>query len=93
MRIFQVIKAATNSSVPGNQTWYRNLYEPLIDMGCEVFLFPANDGWEAMYRKDKQLKAKFSQRLIDTFIKEHEKAPFDVFFSYIMDGIVEPAIM
>ena len=32
MHIFQVLEKSTNAAVLGNQTWYRNLYEPLAEM-------------------------------------------------------------
>ena len=42
MRIFQVLSNTTNSNLPHNNTWYRNLYEPLIEMGHDVFLYDSN---------------------------------------------------
>lgn len=93
MRIFQVIEAKANSSVSNNQTWYRNLYEPLIDLGHEVFLFRAEDASEAMARKNVGFCAKFSQQLIDKFKQEHQKKHFDLFFSYLKDGMVEASII
>jgi spore maturation protein CgeB len=89
LRIFQVISAKANSGIDGNLTWYRNLYEPLIEMGHEVVLFPAYDGELAMARKDRKLRACFSQRLLDKFQKEHARKPFDLFFAYLKEGMVE----
>jgi spore maturation protein CgeB len=93
MRIFQVIESSTNLSLTNNQTWYRNLYEPLIEMGHEVVLFPAEEGRQAMQRNDAKSRATFSQKILDTFKREHEKRHFDLFFAYLMDGMIEPGII
>lgn len=91
MRIFQVLEGSANAAVPGSQTWHRNLYEPLVEMGHEVVLFDVREGKWAMQRNDAQARAAFSQKLLDTFCHEHNQKPFDLFFSYLMDGMVEPA--
>ena len=91
MRIFQVIEATSNSALAKNQTWYRNLYEPLLDLGHEVILFPANEGRLAKLRKDQKLKERFSQKLVDIFKENHSQKPFDLFFAYLMDDMINPA--
>jgi hypothetical protein len=91
MRIFQVLEGSTNAAVPGSQTWYRNLYEPLVEMGHEVVLFSAEEGRLAMRRNDVQARATFSQKLLDTFRREYAQKPFALFFAYLMNGMVEPA--
>jgi spore maturation protein CgeB len=93
MRIFQVLENSTNTSLSNNKTWYRNLYEPLIDMGHDVFLFDAAEGRIAMNEKDSDARAIYSHRLYDTFKTEHNKSPFSLFFSYLMDGMIEPEII
>ena len=93
LRIFQVISASANSSIAGNLTWYRNLYEPLIEMGHEVVLFPADEGELAMARKDKRLRADFSQKLLDKYRQEHSQKPFDLFFAYLKEGMVDPTVI
>ncbi|NEP84932.1 MAG: glycosyltransferase family 1 protein, partial [Okeania sp. SIO3B3] len=35
------------------------------------------------------LRDQFSQTILDTFRAEHAKKPFDVFFAYLMDGMVD----
>ena len=90
MRIFQVLEGSANAVVPGNQTWYRNLYEPLVEMGHEIVLFSAKEGRLAMQRNDTRARAAFSQKLVDTFHGEHARKPFSLFFAYLMDGMVEP---
>lgn len=91
MRIFQVLEGSSNVAVPGSQTWHRNLYEPLVEMGHEVVLFSVTEGRLAMQRNDASARAAFSQKLLDTFRREHAKNPFVIFFAYLMDGMVEPA--
>lgn len=90
MRIFQVLRATANVAVPDNQTWHRNLYEPLLEMGHDVILFSSAEGKRAMQRNDSEARAAFSQNLLDLFGKEHDKRPFDLFFAYLMDGMVDP---
>ncbi|MGO9273600.1 MAG: glycosyltransferase [Terriglobia bacterium] len=89
MRIFQVIEATSNAAVPGSQAWHRNLYEPLVEMGHEVFLFSTEDGRRAMERNDVKARARFSQKLLETFRREHTKKPFDLFFAYLMGGMAD----
>ncbi len=90
MRIFQVLESFTNERVPWNKTWYRNLYEPLIDLGHEVVLFPSEMGREALSKKDQVLRKEFSTNLVKKFTEEHNKNNFDLVFFYLMDGMFEP---
>ena len=90
MRIFQTITATANYSVSNNSTWYRNLHEPLVEMGHDVVLFPADEGIQAMRQNSPRMYAAFSQKLCDTFNRAHSKKPFDLFFAYLMDGMVDP---
>jgi len=89
MRIFQAIDVTTNSSVPGNRTWYRNLHEPLVEMEHDVVLFLVEGGRRAMQSKDAVVRAAFSEKLLDAFRRENAKKPFDLVFTYLMDGMVE----
>jgi spore maturation protein CgeB len=91
MRIFQVLENLANVDVPENQTWYRNLHEPLIEMGHDVVLLSPKAGRLAMQRKDRKLRARFSQLVLDKFRTEHKRKPFDLFFSYLMDGMIDAA--
>lgn len=90
MRIFQVLEGTSNGAVPGSQTWLRNLYEPLVEMGHDVVLLSVEEGRKAMQRNDLPARAAFSQKLLETFRRENIKKPFDLFFAYLMDGMVEP---
>ena len=89
MRIFQTFNYSATSSYPKNLTWYRNLYEPLLDLGHDVYLYPADEGFKAMINSDSNLKETFSQKLLFRFLCEHKKSPFDLFFSYLNDDMVD----
>ena len=89
MRVFQVIEASSNTVLAANQTWRRNLYETLVDMGVEVVLFPAEEGRKALDQASPELRAAFSQKLLDAFRREHSRQPFDLVFTYLMDGMVD----
>ena len=65
MRIFQTLEGSSNSAVPGSQTWLRNLYEPLVEMGHDVVLFSATAGRLAMQHNDSEARARYSQKLLD----------------------------
>lgn len=93
MRIFQTFSVKANYSVKENQTWYRNLYEPLVEMGHDVVFYSAQAGEFAMRKSDLDLRADFSQKLLEAFTTEHSKKPFDMFFSYFMDGMIEPDVI
>jgi len=93
MRIFQVIEASTNTCLPSNRTWYRNLHESLIDLGHDVVLFEAEEGRKAMVRNDVGLRSSFSERLLNKFRQEQKIKPFDLFFAYLMDGMIEPTVI
>ena len=91
MRIFETIDFAANAQIRGNQTWGRNLYEPLLDLGHDVVLFSSRQGWNALAAQSTRMKEVFSTQLLDAFHREHKKRPFDLFFAYLMDGMVDPA--
>jgi len=93
MRIFQAIPNSTNPKVPGSLTWYRNLYEPLVELGHEVTLFPAEEGLKARKKGKVNLRARFSQKLLDTFRREYTRRPYDLFFSYFTDGMVDAGVI
>ena len=76
-----------------NKSWLRNLYEPLIEMGHDVVLTTTNEGKAAMRRRNSIMRAAFSQRLLGKFKREHSKKPFDLFFAYLMDGMIDPDVI
>src|SRR5947208_1500711 len=93
MPIFQAIEDTSKAAVPGSQTWRRYLYEPLVEMGHDVFFFSITEGRIAAAREDQEGRARSSQRLLEMFQIEHARRPFDLFFSYFMDGMVEPGVV
>lgn len=92
MRIFLTLNPSANLSVPGSMTWYRNLYEPLIDLGHDVYLLRIDTVAENLGLKlnSKQFNAEFSQNLLEIFKKENDKKEFELFFSYLTDLHVNP---
>jgi spore maturation protein CgeB len=93
MRIFQVFDESGNTSVPNNNSWYRNLYEPLRDLGCDVTFLSAAPGRIARQTNDARLRGRFSEQLLDLFRREHKRQPFDLFFAYLTQGMVEPGVI
>jgi hypothetical protein len=89
LRIFQAIGAAGSALVPRSQSWRRNLYDSLVEMGHDVVLFSTEGGTSAAKRRDQKALARFSQKLADTFYREHAKKPFDLFFAYLSDDTVD----
>lgn len=89
-RIFQLLNAgSTNSAIPQNTTWFRNLYEPLVDLGCDVVyeVVPPAVKLKTATRAAVEL---FSSQLVDKFKRLHKEKPFDLFFSYVRDGMILP---
>ena len=93
MRIFQILEASANLGVTSNRTWWRNLHEPLVDMGHDVVLVDAEPGRRGMHSLGGRTRATFSQHLLDVFRREHKRKPFDLVFAYLMDGMVEPGLI
>jgi len=91
MRIFLTLSPSGNRSVPGSMTWYRNLYEPLLDLGHDVYLLRIDEAEDKLgvNRRAKLFQGKFSQYLLDAFQKESIKKPFGLFFSYLTDSEIE----
>jgi len=73
MRIFQVIEFSTNPSAPNNQTWYRNLYEPLIELGHDVTLVSADAGRKALFGKNDKIRKEVNETLVRKFKEENKK--------------------
>ena len=93
MRIFQVLAGSANYYVKQNQTWLRNLHEPLLEMGHDVILHSATMGTKAMREKNPRLRARFGEILLETFKTELKKKPIDLFFAYLMDGMVDTDVL
>jgi spore maturation protein CgeB len=91
MRIFLALHPSANISVPGSMTWYHNLYEPLIDLGHEVFFLRLDElAVKSGYSfRSKKFKEFLSREIVSVFKREHIKKPFNLFFSYLTDNDVE----
>lgn len=92
MRIFLALNPSSNPGVKNSMTWYRNLYEPLVELKHDVYLLRIDLSAKELKvkRRTKKFKQKFSQKLLDVFKKEQGKKPVDLFFSYLMDSEIEP---
>jgi spore maturation protein CgeB len=93
MRVFEVLQSTAISRIRENKTWYRNLYEPMVDIGCDVILFPAEKAFSAMRSKNKEKVAEVSDELLKTIKKEHTKKPIDLFFAYLMDNCIDSQVI
>ena len=93
LRILQVLAASTNDAVSANSVWERNLHAPLVEMGHDVVLVPADDVRVALKNGDAQAGARFSEALLARFRREHARRPFDLVFAYLIDGMVEPGVI
>jgi spore maturation protein CgeB len=93
LRIVMCIGESTNASVPGNHVWRRNLYDTLCSLGHDVVLLPAEAGRKAMVRNDARARERFGEETLATFAREHAKRPFDLFFAYLMDGMIDPDVI
>jgi hypothetical protein len=71
----------------------RNFHDPLIQLGHDVVFLPAEDGRRARVADDAHARAVFSEAVLTRFRGEHAKRPFDLFFSYLMDGMIEPEVI
>ncbi len=84
-----------NASVPGSLTWIQNLYEPLLDLGHEVFLLRIDEAAKVINAKysTKKFKELFSEYLLAKFREEHKKNHFDFFLSYFTDKLIFPSVI
>ncbi len=92
MRILQLIEATGNAAVT-SQMWMHNLHEPLLDLGCEVDLISTTPARKAWREHDARGIAEFSERVLAHFRREHARAPFDLFFTYLVDGMLDPVVI
>jgi len=93
LRIFEIVSASTNDAIPGNTVWIRNLHDPLVQMGHDVMLLRAEDARRALATNDAEARDRFSSAVVKRFKREHAKRPFDLFFGYLMDGMIDPAAL
>jgi spore maturation protein CgeB len=87
-----VLHSSGNYSIPGSMTWYRNLYEPLLDLEHEVHLLRLEElskEWKIRFRT-RAFMIRLSEQLPVLFARAHKKKPFDLFFSYLTNLDIEP---
>jgi spore maturation protein CgeB len=92
MRILQLIESAGNAAV-SSQMWMRNLHEPLLDLGCDVDLISTTPSRDAWRDRDARAMANFNECVLTHFRREHKRAPFDMLFTYVVDGMLDPAVI
>jgi spore maturation protein CgeB len=93
LRIFQVLESGANRLVKNNQTWRRNLHEPLISLGHDVFLFSLDEAEQSSCLNKKTSSFTLSEKLLEVFKRECRIKPFDLFFAYLKDGMVEYSVI
>lgn len=95
MRIFLSLLPLGNSSVPGSKTWLNNLYEPLLDLGHDVFLVRIDEAAEYLKvkRGTPKFKDKFSEYILQSFKKEYTVQKFDLFISYFWDNYIHAQVI
>ncbi len=91
MRIVEVLSAASTGGVTNNRVWLRNLYEPLLDLGHDVVLVPADEGHAAARSGDPERRARFSDAVLAATKAAAAHGGVDLFFSYLEDGAIDAA--
>jgi spore maturation protein CgeB len=101
MRIFYAVPEAATSAV-GSRIWSRNLYDSLAGMGHEVVEF-RYDLDRAFERIDAKIEANrvfieknrplLSSELLRQIRDSHSYQRIDLFFAYLTDALVLPAII
>lgn len=95
MRIFLSLKPSGNASVPNSKTWLNNLYEPLLDLGHDVYLVRIDEAASYLNAKNESplFKEKFSEYILKKVKTEHNKKKFDLFLSYFVDRHIDSAVI
>ena len=80
--------------VSHDRGWLRNLYEPLIDLGHEVYLFEYSSFGKRSYFRgwDIEHGKLLEDEIVKQFDREQRKQPFDLFFSYLTDMEITPGL-
>lgn len=76
-------------------TWYHNLYEPLVDLGHDVFMLRMDEvasNIKVKFRSNK-FREVFNDVLLNTFRKENNKKHFDLFLSYFTNLDIDPHVI
>lgn len=93
LRVFQAIGRYSNSQVREGRTWYRNLYEPLVDLGHDVELFLLDEARRAAWEGNKRRSNQIGEQLLLTLREAHQVRPIDLFFCYAIDGMFPPEVV
>jgi spore maturation protein CgeB len=93
-RIFLILGGKA-SPIDKSQMWVKNLFDPLVALGHDVYLVNIDD-----YAEKHQLgymtldsKERLSNELPDIFLKEHSKQNFDICFSYLHNAQIIPSVL
>lgn len=92
-RIFLILGGKATPSDNSN-IWVKNLYDPLVELGHDVFLLDI-DVYAARHNLEymsKEAKESLSNDLPQIFMSEHKKKKFDIFFSYLHKHQIEPDV-
>jgi spore maturation protein CgeB len=97
MRLFRIFLVLGGKASPGDKgrMWVKNLHDPLVALGHDVFLLDIDDYAErhGFPYMGSQVKERLSNDLPEIFSREHELKPFDMFFSYLHDGQITPGVL
>lgn len=91
MKIFLVLHPSGNLAIPDAKTWQYNLYEPMLDLGHEVYFFNLADfckKYKVRFRS-KKYKELLSNILSQSVRDEYKQNGIDLFFSYLTDLDIE----
>jgi len=91
MRIFLALPTAseTQGGAFGN-IWYRNFYLTLDSMGHDIYHFDHDTFIGKQHSTNLPARHTLaSTLLVETFLREHIARPFDLFFSYFKDGMID----
>lgn len=72
-------------------TWRAIFYDTLVEMGHDVVLYTYDQAATIDTKKSKNI-ADISSRIYSNFIEQHNKRPFDLFFSYYHSLQVTPEL-
>lgn len=94
MKNYRIFLAIGGKATPGNNNiWVRNLYDPLVNLGHDVYLFNIDEYIDSNRIEVKDAKERLSNELPEYFLKEHRKKPFEIFFSYLHSELIIPSVL
>jgi glycosyltransferase involved in cell wall biosynthesis len=97
MKLYRIFLAIGGKASPvdNSRMWVKNLHDPLVALGHDVFLldideFAEKQGFGSMTLEGRQ---HLSNELPGIFKTEHAKKPFDIFFSYLQSHQIIPGAL